>query len=114
MKWRNVARSSTVRLRDEDASVLYDEPRMGRRRPRPTMVALTPWELVVARQPARGERTDTYGVDSLHVPRRRIERVAPSSGSLAIRTLGVELTAEVGEGLATRAREIFGDLLPWA
>ena len=114
VKWQILAQTPAIRLNDSGATVLYDEPRTGRRRTRPTLVALTPYELVVAREPTQGLSVDRYGVDSVHVARRRVERISPAGGSLAIRAHGVDLDLDVGERLVAETREAFAGLLPWA
>ena len=114
VKWRILAETPSIRLNSREATVLYDEPRAGRRRTRPTLVALTPYELVVAREPTQGLSVDRYGVDSVHVARRRVERISPAGSSLAIRAHNVDLDLDVGERLVGEAREAFADLLPWA
>jgi hypothetical protein len=113
LKWANVADGATVRLGECEAALLYDEPPTGRRRRRPTLLALTPYELVVARQPSWGGPTDVYGVDSVHVARRRIESIAIVGSQLAVRARGVHLVIDVGERLAAEARQSFAGLLPW-
>ena len=114
VKWQILAQTPSIRLNDRDATVLYDEPRTGRRRTRPTLVALTPYELVVAREPTQGLSVDRYGVDSVHVARHRIELISPVGASLVIRARDADLHIDVGERLVAEAREAFAGLLPWA
>ena len=114
VKWQILAQTPSIRLNDRDATVLYDEPRTGRRRTRPTLVALTPYELVVAREPTQGLSVDRYGVDSVHVARHRVERISPAGESLAIRARDADLDIDVGERLVAEARDAFAGLLPWA
>jgi len=114
LKWTNVADTATIRVLACRAALLYDEPRTGRRRTRPTLVALTPYELVIARQPSWGGPTDVYGVDSIHIARRRIDSMEIAGGSITIHARGADLEVDIGERLVAEAQQAFAGRLPWA
>jgi hypothetical protein len=72
---------------------------------RPALVALTPHELVVAREPATEDVGPGYGFDALQVPRGRLEACAFELGRLRLRSAGCDLDVPLGDELSAVAAD---------
>jgi hypothetical protein len=107
MKWRMAAGSPMVRLDPRaPATILFG---LAPERPgdpsRPALVALTPHELVVAREPATEDVGPGYGFDALQVPRGRLEACTFELGRLRLRSAGCDLDVPLGDELSAVAAD---------
>jgi hypothetical protein len=112
-KWQAIAAWPTVRLhRDDPAVLLFGRSMVRRRPPWPVLLALTGYELIAARSPGDDKVAAAFGVETLHPPRRRLDRVGISAQGLQVQIEGAELDVPLDPELVTRAQETLGALLP--
>ena len=103
-KWSVIAGSEAVVLpSDKPPALLFGERSTGWRRPPcPVLVALSEQELIVATESIEESGGFAcYGIDSLHVPRRRLERAEASGPLLRVRAAGSRLEVNIGAELAS-------------
>jgi hypothetical protein len=81
--WQQVLVSRQVRL-DPDAPVAAVFGRLGTRRGRHLLLAVTPYELVAASTPRHASGSGRAGLDVLCLPRARLERVSLGEARLSL------------------------------
>lgn len=101
-RWQTVAAARGIDLGGRRSAIVFGARRVpGRRDPTEALVALTPWELLVAKDAERGGwLKEPYDVDTLYVPRGRLERLGARDRLLEIHAGGAELVVELWPELA--------------
>jgi hypothetical protein len=107
-KWQTVAAARGIGLsgRERAAVVVGARQVPGRRDPQEALVALTPWEFVVARDATPGGwLKEPYNVDTLYVPRGRLEGLRAAGHRLEIHAGGTVLAVALWPALVAAVRE---------
>jgi hypothetical protein len=110
-RWAHIARSAVVSLAPgERAWIRARRPAAGHRTTGTTVVAITPRELVVVRDPDPDalDGTPAYGHDSLHVPRSALERAEARPGGVRLRAAAIELEVTLPRELADDVVRLLG------
>jgi hypothetical protein len=111
-EWAHLVHSTAVRLRpDERIAVRMGQlPTGAQAHARSAMVALTPHELILAREPNLDllEGSAPSGHDVLAIPRQRLERAEAAGAGLRLYTASVEIDLALPVGLARQLVDIVG------
>ncbi len=114
VKWRSALTASLLHPDDPVTSVWGEVPTAASGARRGCLLALTPGELIVIRDPEEVSAAAAYGLDSLCVPRRCIERAQVAGGELKLNGEGTEMSISLGAKLAAEVGDRMGGLLPFA
>ncbi|MGH3436620.1 MAG: hypothetical protein ACRDRN_09140 [Sciscionella sp.] len=111
--WRAIVASAIVRLdNDQPVSVVSYPERHTRRRHACTLIALTPFELVVLR--ASDGTPAPRSIECLAIPRPRITGIDADHGTLHVTSPGAEQVISASAEVLRNARRELADVLPWA
>ncbi|MEV8632380.1 hypothetical protein AB0395_12060 [Streptosporangium sp. NPDC051023] len=113
VKWRSALASALLHPDDPVVAVFGRVPpeEFGGRR-RECLLALTPWELIVIRDPEVVSAAAAYGLDTLYLPRGHMARASLSTGELRLLVNDAEIPIKLGDELAADISDRLGPYLP--